>query len=106
MLKIYRDMCSTWHEPIFSKIELSVDIDGRTAQLKVPGLVETSLEPLKNPVSGAEHRARIDLPMGKEFFIAEVAKGATKATGAVPLEFANSHAHIAQGVITSIGLSA
>ncbi len=106
MLKIYRDMCSTWHEPIFSKIELSVDIESRTAQLNVPGLVETSLEPLKNPVTGADHRARIDLPMGKEFFLAEVASGTTKATGAVPLEFAKSHAHISQGVITSGGLSA
>ena len=106
MLKIYRDMCSTWHEPIFSKIELSLDIEGRTAQLNVPGLVETSLEPFKNPVSGADHRARIDLPMGKEFFLAEVASGTTKATGAVPLEFAKSHAHLAQGVITSRGLSA
>lgn len=106
MLKIYRDMCSTWHEPIFSEIELELDVEGRTARLSIPGLLETSIESLKNPVSGADHRARIDLPMGKEFHLAEVASGTSKATGAVPLEFANSHAHLCQSTFTSGGLSA
>ena len=106
MLKIYRDMCPNWHEPVFAAIEIDIDVDGRHARLHVPEFVEASVEPLKNPVSGAEHRARIDLPMGKEFFIAEVASGTTKATGAVPLEFANSHAHLAHGTITSGGLAA
>lgn len=106
MLKIYHDMCSTHHEPVFAKIELSLDMESRTARLTVPGLIETSVEPLKNAVTGAEHRARIDLPNGKEFFLAEVASGTSKATGAVPMELANSHAHIAQSVITSGGISA
>ncbi len=106
MLKIYRDMCATVHEPLFKAIELEIDVNGRTARLHVSDLVETLVEPLKNPVTGAEHRARIDLPNGKEFFIAEVASGTTKATGAVPLEFANSHAHFADTTITSSGLAA
>lgn len=106
MLKIYRDMCPNWIEPVFAAIELSIDIEARTARLVVPGIVNTSVESLKNPVSGAEHRARIDQPNGKEFFIAEVARGTTKTTGAVPLDFTNSHAHLAQSTITSAGLSA
>jgi hypothetical protein len=77
---------------------------GRTARLNVPGLLDTAVEPLKNPVSGAEHRARIDLPMGKEFRIAEVASGTTKATGVVPLDFANSHAHFADSTFSSDGI--
>ncbi len=106
MLKIYRDMCTTVHEPIFSPMEMAIDVAGRTARLVVPGLVETSVEPLRNPVTGAEHRARIDLPNGKEFFIAEVASGTTKATGAIPLDLSGSHAHFADGTITSGGLAA
>jgi hypothetical protein len=106
MLKIYRDMCATVHAPVFAAIELEIDMGGRTARLNVPGLVETAVEPLKNPVTGAEHRARIDLPMGKEFRIAEVASGTTKATGAIPLEFTNSHAHFSDSTITSSGLAA
>ena len=106
MLKIYRAMCSEWHRPVFAKIEMKMDVTARTAQLRIPGLVETSVTPLRNPVTGAEHRARIDLPNGKEFFIAEVASGTTRATGAVPLEFAGSHAHLASSTFTSGGITA
>ncbi len=104
MLQIYRAMCSTYHDPIFKPIEMTLDMEARSASLSIPGLVETSVEPLKNPVTGAEHRARIDLPMGKEFRIAEVASGTTKATGVVPLEFSKSHAHFADASLTSGGL--
>lgn len=105
MLKIYRDMCSTWHEPIFAEIELSIDIESRTSRLVVPGILDTTVESLKNQVTGAEHRARIDQPNGKEFHLAEVASGTTKTTGAVPLEFTNSHAHMSHSHITSTGLA-
>lgn len=104
MLQIYRSMCTTYHEPLFMPIEMEINMEGRTASLKVPGIIETSVEPLKNPVTGAEHRARIDLPMGKEFRLAEVASGTTKASGVVPLEFTNSHAHFADAPLTSEGL--
>ena len=104
MLLIYRTMCSTYHEPLYKRIKMELDMAGRTATLNVPGLIETSVEPLKNPVTGAEHRARIDLPMGKEFRIAEVASGTTKASGVVSFEFANSHAHFADATLSSSGL--
>jgi hypothetical protein len=42
--------------------------------------------------------------MGKEFRLAEVASGTTKASGVVPLEFTNSHAHFANAPLTSEGL--
>jgi len=105
MLAIYRAMCPNYHAPIYKPIELELNMEKRTARLRVPGVVETTVEPLKNPVTGAEHRARIDLPMGKEFRIAEVASGTTKASGAIPLDFANSHAHFAAAALTSKGLA-
>src|SRR6266566_3721104 len=40
------------HEPIFSKIDFEVNIDGRRARLVVPGLIETRGEPILNPVTG------------------------------------------------------
>lgn len=104
MLQIYRAMCTTYHEPLFRPIELEVDMQGRRASLRVPGLVETTVEPIRHPVSGAEHHARIDLPTGKEFRIAEVASGTTKASGVVPMAFTASHAHFADAPITSAGL--
>ena len=103
MLQIYRSMCSKLHPPLFKPIEIAVDIVKRTANLKIPGVVETTVEPIKNPVTGAEHRARIDLPMGKEFNLAEVASGTTEATAAVRLQFVKKHAHIVRNAMTSAG---
>ena len=103
MLQIYRSTCRAVHEPLFAPIELAIDVTGRRAHLKVPDLLETTVEPIKNPVTGAEHRARIDLPMGKEYQLGEVASGTTRATGAVPLRFASKHAHLVYNAMTSKG---
>jgi hypothetical protein len=103
MLQIYRTMCPTVHAPVFAPIELAIDVAGRSARLRVPDLLETTVEPIKNPVTGAELRAGIDLPMGKEFHHAEVASGTTRATGAVPLRFAKKHAHLLYNAMTSQG---
>ncbi|MCZ6862227.1 MAG: DUF1326 domain-containing protein [Alphaproteobacteria bacterium] len=104
MLAIYRAMCTTVLDPAFAPIELNIDVAGRTASLKVPGVIEAAVSPLKNPVTGAEWQARIDLPAGKEYHLAEVAMGRTKATGAVPLEFTDSHAHFVHNEMTSGGV--
>jgi hypothetical protein len=103
MLQIYHSMCGKVHEPLFKPIEMTINVDGRTAQLKVPGILETTVEPIKNPVTGLEHRARIDLPFGKEFNLAEVASGTTSGKGAVRLDFAKKHAHLLHNTMTSTG---
>jgi hypothetical protein len=103
MLQIYRSMCSVYHEPRFEPIELEIDVEDRTARLEVPGLIETTVEPIRNPVTGAVHRARIDLPMGKEFHFGEVASGSTKVGGPVPLRFAKRHAHLVYNTMSSGG---
>ena len=104
MLQIYRTMCSQAHEPLFRPIDLAIDVDGRTARLVVPGLIDTTVEPIKNPVTGMEHRARIDLPFGREFNQAEVASGTTSGRGAVSLSFTKSHAHLVHNTMTSEGV--
>ena len=95
---VYAAMCPTKLEPLFKPIEFEVDVNARRARLVVPGVVETVGEPIRNPVTGAEHRARIDLPNGFEYRLGEVASGTTKATAGIPLEmnkswglFANIH---------------
>lgn len=103
MLQIYRAMCPTVKPPLRQKIELTIDMEGRTAKLRVGDLIRSDVEPIVNPVTGAQHRARIDLPLGKEFHLAEVASGTTVARGEVPLEFAKSHAHIVYNRMSSAG---
>ena len=55
----------------------------RTRAIQCPGLIESHGEPIKNPVTGAETRARIDLPDGFEYEIAEIGSGTTKTQGNV-----------------------
>jgi hypothetical protein len=106
MLQFYRSMCRVVHPPLFAPIELAIDVPGRSARLNVADLIETTVEPIRNPVTGAEHRARIDLPLGKEYQLAEIASGTTTATGAVPLRFAHRHAHLVYNALTSEGPAA
>jgi hypothetical protein len=92
------------HEPVFAKIDFEVDVSGRKARIKVPGLIDGRGEPIVNPVTGKEHRARIDLPHGFEYAVAEVGRGWTTATGPVQLNLENSHAHFAELHMTGSGV--
>jgi hypothetical protein len=81
------------HDPVFTQIDFDVDVDNRRATLKIPGLVEARGEPIRNPVTGAEHRARIDLPQGFEYALAEVGRGWARTSGPITLDLRDSHAH-------------
>lgn len=88
-------MCPTKLEPLFEKIDFQIDIDGRTGRAQVPGLVESSVEPIRNPVTGAPHRARVNLPHGFEYDVAEYASGSTRTSAGIRLELSSSHSHLA-----------
>lgn len=81
------------HDPIFARIDLEVDVEGRKARLVVPGLLEARGEPILNPVTGKQHRARIDLPQGFEYALAEVGRGWSKASGPIEYDLEDCHAH-------------
>jgi hypothetical protein len=83
---IFAAMCPTKHETLFKPITMAVDVDGRRGRVVVPGVFETEGEPIKNPVTGAEHRSRIDLPHGFEYALAEIGSGTTKTSGVISLE--------------------
>jgi hypothetical protein len=82
---VYSAMAPNKLEPLYRPIEFEVDVEARRGRFRVPGIIETVGEPIRNPVTGAEHRVRIDLPHGFEFRIAEIGSGTTRATGAVAL---------------------
>jgi hypothetical protein len=83
--------------PTLSKpIELTIDYPGRSARLKVPGLVEGSAESIRNPVTGAAHPVKVTMPTGFEFTESEVLSGKSKSTGAIELDLNGSHAHLAR----------
>jgi hypothetical protein len=76
-------------------IQFECDVEARTARLEVPGIVEGTVSPIRNPVTGAPHTVRITLPKGFEYSTAEVAAGRAKSTGAIALDFTDTHAHLA-----------
>ena len=69
---------------------------GRTATLKVSGVIEGRGEPIRNPVTGEAHQARIELPHGFEYTRAEVGRGWATTSGAIELSLNDSHAHFAR----------
>ena len=91
-------------DPVFTKIEFSVDVDGRKARILVPGYIDGRGEPIVNPVSGEPHRARITLPAGFEYTTAEVGRGWAKTTGPVSINLENTHAHFADLHMTQNGV--
>ena len=104
-LQVFATTMETLHPTLYQAIEFHCDEEARTATMRVPGLVETHVEPIRNAVTGVEHRARIVLPQGMEFVSAEMASGSSNTHNAIVLELKDSHTHIchinlnAQGVI-------
>jgi len=92
------------HDPVFAPIDFEVDVERRRARLVVADLIEARGEPILNPVTGAETRARIDLPQGFEYSIAEVGRGWAKTQGAIVLDMADSHAHFCHLHMTQSGV--
>jgi len=85
-------------------IQLDIDIDARTASIFIPGVLQGSVAPIRNARTGAAQRARVTLPAGFEYTEAEFASGRAIADGAVPLEFTDTHAHLAQVHWTTHGV--
>ena len=92
---VFSAMAPTKLETLYKPIAFEVDLDSRVGRMSAPGVFETVTGPIVNPITGQEHRARINLPHGFEFDVAEMAKGTTKTSGAI--ELANNqdtHAHL------------
>jgi hypothetical protein len=87
---VFGAMSPTKLPPAFAKIELEVDVDKRTARLEVPGVVSSKGEPIRNPVTGAEHRVRIDFPQSFEYRLGEIASGTSKVTGPLAIDLKDS----------------
>jgi hypothetical protein len=92
---VFSAMSPTKLPPIYGKIEMEVDVDTRTARLEVPGVISSKGEPIRNPVTGAEHRVRIDFPKSFEFKLAEIGSGTSTITGQLAMELKNSYGQFA-----------
>lgn len=94
------------HDPVFAPFQFSFDKNGRTARMVARGVLETEVEPIKNPVTGTAHRIQVVMPDGFEHRQAEVASADIRSTGAIKFETKASHSSLATVVQTPDGVAA
>jgi hypothetical protein len=72
----------------------------------VPGHIESRGEPILNPVTGNEHRIRIDSPNGFEFRLAEVGRGWSRTAAPMKIDLADSYGHFCELNLSQSGVIA
>jgi len=78
VFNIYGSTIETELDPIFATIEFHCDLENATGSFTVPDVMDLGLEPIKNPVTGADHRAQIHLKTAFEFSVGEMASAVFK----------------------------
>jgi hypothetical protein len=94
--EIFASVTETFLDPLFIPIGFETNRETRIARLKAPGLGEFRAEPIKNPITGEEHRALIKLPNGFEYKEAEMANAVSMhaTVGDKALKNQNSYAQL------------
>jgi hypothetical protein len=103
IFNVFATTLTKMHEPVFAPIAFEVDLDRRIGRFKIEGVVDSKVEPIRNPVTGEEQRVRVVLPHGFEYLEAEYASSDTRASGAVALDWTKSHAHLAMLDLSTTG---
>ena len=101
---VYSAMSPKKLETLYKPIDFEVDIEKRTGHMSIPGIAEMSGEPIRNPVTGAEHRARINLPHGFEYTIAEMGSASSSVQGPLAMEMKKSYGQFAEMHLSSSGV--
>jgi len=98
-------MTTTRHQTLYLPIKIEVDIEARKGNVVVEGVFELNVEPIKNPLTGKEHRARIEIPDGFEFTIAEMASGSLNTHSGIELpNNIGTHSHLAELHLNNEGI--
>lgn len=83
------------HEPVFEPVDIEVDVEARTGHATAGAYARITGDPIRNPVTGTEHRARIDLEDGFEYSVAEMGSASGRATGPIDLTFEGTYGQFA-----------
>ena len=103
--EVLASVVSTIHPPMFVPIEFEFDLEKRHARCHIPGELETVSAPIKNLATGDQHRIRVDMPKGMEYFHPEIATTAVlKGTGKIKYDWPNAHSSMALVEHTHQGL--
>ena len=103
MLQVFSTTMTAVHDPVYLPIDIEIDVEERTARVGVADRVESKVEPIRNPVTGNPHRARINLPNGFEYITAEVASATFRTHGVIAHDYADAHAQLTMLHLTQNG---
>ncbi len=104
MFAVFATTMEQVFEPVFTTIDYDVNVDARRGKVSAAGVFDLVGEPIRNPVSGEEHRARIDLPHGFEYELAEVGSASSKSKGQLVVDLKDSYAQFANLHMNNKGL--
>ena len=104
VFRVFASTCDKQHDPIVADIEFELDIDGRTARARIDGVADAIGAPILNPITGAEHRVRIEQPNGFEFAVAEIGSGWSKTTGPLSFELNDTYGQFARIHLNQSGM--
>ena len=104
MFAVFASTVTVMNEPVFTDIELAIDVDARRGRIVVKDYIDTVGEPIRNKVTGKETRARIELPDGFEYAVAEVGSASSRTQGPVQVAFQNTYGQFARLRMNSHGI--
>ena len=93
IFNVFATTYSKVYDPLVMPIEIEGDMDARTGSLTIPGLLDAHTEPIRNPVTGVAHQARVVLPHGFEYTEAEYCSSTMKSGAPIFHEWEGRHGH-------------
>jgi hypothetical protein len=88
---VYNSTMSAVLDTLYIQIDLSIDVDARTANLKIGDLVTSVGAPIMSAFDGHATRSGISLPEGFEYTYAEMGNGNTTSRAAIKLDLKDSY---------------
>lgn len=104
MFAVFASTLSKMHEPVFTGIDIEVDVEARRGRVVVKDYIDLTGRPIRNAVTGAETRAQIVLPDGFEYEVAEIASASSRTGGPVLVEIEDKYAQFAHLHMNNDGL--
>ena len=105
LFHIFSLIVSKMLDPIFAPIAVDFDLDRRSARVSIPGVLATESKPIRNPVTGAEHRIQIVVPEGFEHHRAEIASARIDSTAGLKFSVSEGHSTLAKVAQTPAGVA-
>ena len=90
---VFASTCSEFCETLFLPIDIEADLEGRTASVEIPGILQSKAGPKINEFTGEPFHIALARPSGSfEFTYAELGLGTTSVTGDMEMAFEDTWA--------------